>query len=144
MRVLGVALLLVTASCATTPRTITKIVNGRVIATRAVTPSAYEHMSRAMVYEEEERWNDAAAELQRALVYDNESPELQAHLAEVFMRLDRLDDAASSIPNGAPIAATRVGITPASTPSMIPRVQVVTIPNEGLPGSSTSPPSTVT
>jgi len=92
-----VAMALIVTACATTPRTITKIVNGRVIATRAVTPSAYEHMSRALVYEEEERWNDAAAELQRALVYDNESPELQAHLAEVFMRLDRLDDAASSI-----------------------------------------------
>lgn len=96
MAIIALAVIAATA-CATTPRTITKIVNGRVIATRAVTPSAYEHMSRAMVYEEEERWNDAAAELQRALVYDNESPELQAHLAEVFMRLDRLDDAASSI-----------------------------------------------
>src|SRR6185295_7069078 len=57
----------------------------------------YEHVSRALVYEEEERWGDAAAELQRALVYDNEAPELQAHLAEVFMRLDRLDDADSAV-----------------------------------------------
>jgi Tfp pilus assembly protein PilF len=94
---LAIALTLLAASCATGPRTITKIVNGRVIATRAVTPSAYEHMSRALVYEEEERWNDAAAELQRALIYDDQSPELQAHLAEVFLRLDRLDDAAASV-----------------------------------------------
>jgi tetratricopeptide (TPR) repeat protein len=85
------------SACATGPQTITKIVNGRIISTRAVTPSAYEHVSRALIYEEEERWSDAAAELQRALVYDGEAPELQAHLAEVFMRLDRLDDAESAV-----------------------------------------------
>lgn len=100
--VLGVAV----AACAG-PRTVTKIVNGRVVATRAITPSAYEHMSRALVYEEEERWNDAAAELQRALVYDHESPELHAHLAEVFMRIDRLDDAAESV-----AASLKVAVTP--------------------------------
>lgn len=89
--------LVVVGGCATGQQSITKIVNGRIISTRAVTPSAYEHVSRALVYEEEERWSDAAAELQRALVYDNEAPELQAHLAEVFIRLDRLDDAEAAV-----------------------------------------------
>jgi Tfp pilus assembly protein PilF len=98
------------AGCATGPVTITKIVNGRVIATRAVTPSAYEHTSRALVYEEEERWNDAAAELQRALVYDGDSPELQAHLAEVFLRLDRQDDAAAAIQASLALGETPDGL----------------------------------
>jgi tetratricopeptide (TPR) repeat protein len=107
-RLLTIALL--AAGCATGPQTITKIVNGRVVSTRAVTPSAYEHVSRALVFEEEERWNDAAAELQRALVYDNDSPELQAHLAEIFMRLERLDDAASAVKASRALAETPDGL----------------------------------
>jgi Tfp pilus assembly protein PilF len=85
------------SACATQPPPVTKLVNGRVIVTRSVTPSAYEHAARALVYEEDDRWSDAAAELQRALIYDGDSPELQAHLAELFMRIDRLDDAAVAV-----------------------------------------------
>ena len=98
------------SGCATGPQSITKIVNGRLISTRAVPPSAYEHVSRALVYEEEERWSDAAAELQRALVYDNESPELQAHLAEVFIRLDRLDDAQGAVQASLALGETSDGL----------------------------------
>jgi tetratricopeptide (TPR) repeat protein len=98
------------SACATGPQTITKLYNGRVIATRAVTPSAYEHVSRALIYEEEERWSDAAAELQRALVYDNEAPELQAHLAEVFMRLERLDDADAAVQASLALSDTSDGL----------------------------------
>ena len=50
----------------------------------------------------------AAAELQRALVFDDESPELQAHLAEIFMRLGRLSDAVAAIH-----ASFKIEVTPA-------------------------------
>ena len=85
----------------------TKLVNDRRIVTRSVNASAYEHASRAFLYEEEERWQDAAAELQRALVFDDESPELHAHLAEIFMRLGRLSDAAAAIR-----ASFKIEVTP--------------------------------
>jgi tetratricopeptide (TPR) repeat protein len=98
------------SACATGPSSITKIVNGRVVATRPITPSAYEHASRALIYEEEERWNEAAAELQRALVYDGESPELEAQLAEVFMRLDRLDDATAAVRASLALEVTSEGL----------------------------------
>ena len=64
------------------------------VATRAVSPEAYEHVTRALLYEEEERWKEAADELQRALPFDPEAAEVRAQLAELFIRLDRLDDAA--------------------------------------------------
>ena len=85
------------AGCATVGQPVTKIVNGRVIVTRAVSPEAYEHVTRALLYEEEERWDDAAAELQRALPFDDEAAEVRAHLAELFARLGRLDDAAEQV-----------------------------------------------
>ena len=94
-------------ACATPPPPITKLVNDRQIITRSVNASAYEHASRAFLYEEDERWEDAASELQRALVFDDESPELQAHLAEIFMRLGRLSDAAAAIR-----ASFKIEVTP--------------------------------
>jgi tetratricopeptide (TPR) repeat protein len=84
-------------ACATAGQPVTKIVNGQVIVTRAVSPEAYEHVTRALVYEEEERWDDAAAELQRALPFDDDAAEVRAHLAELFIRLGRLDDAAEQV-----------------------------------------------
>ena len=97
-------------ACATQPPPVTKLVNDRQIVTRSVNASAYEHASRAFLYEEEERWQDAAAELQRALVFDDESPELQAHLAEIFMRLGRLSDAAAAIRASFKIEVTADGL----------------------------------
>ncbi len=85
------------AGCATTGQPVTKIVDGQVIVTRAISPEAYEHVTRALLYEEEERWDDAAAELQRALPFDDEAPEVRAHLAELFVRLGRLDDAGEQV-----------------------------------------------
>lgn len=84
-------------ACANRLPPVSKLVNDRRIVTRSVNASAYEHASRAFIYEEEERYQEAAAELQRALVFDDESPEIQAHLAEVFIRLGRMDDAAAAI-----------------------------------------------
>ena len=75
----------------------TKIVNGQDRLTRAVSPEAYEHVTRALLYEEEERWEEAAAELQRALPFDDDAAEVRAELAELFVRLGRLDDAAEQV-----------------------------------------------
>jgi tetratricopeptide (TPR) repeat protein len=93
-------------ACATTAPPVTKIVNGQVIVTRSVSPEAYEHVTRAMLYEEEERWQDAAEELQRALPFDPDAPEVRADLAELFIRLDRLDDAADEVARSLAIAPT--------------------------------------
>ena len=101
--------LLLAAGCATAPQPVTKIVNGRVVTTRAVSPEAYEHVTRALLYEEEERWKEAADELQRALPFDPEAAEVRAQLAELFIRLDRLDDAAEQIGRSLQIAATVEG-----------------------------------
>lgn len=85
------------SACATAPQPVTKIVNGKIVITRSVSPEAYEHVTRALLYEEEERWEEAATELQRALPFDDEAPEVRAHLAELFVRLGRLDDAAEQV-----------------------------------------------
>src|SRR6266446_3254579 len=102
----GVAL---TGGCATSSQPITKIVNGRVVVTRAVSPEAYEHVARARLYEEEERWEDAAAELQRALPFDDEAAEVRAELAELFVRVGRLDDAGEQIERSLETAPTVPG-----------------------------------
>jgi tetratricopeptide (TPR) repeat protein len=103
------AALIVLVGCATAPQPVTKIVNGRVIVSRAVSPEAYEHVTRAFLYEEEERWKDAADELQRALPFDPEAAEVRAHLAELFIRLERLDDAAEQIARSLQVAPTVEG-----------------------------------
>jgi tetratricopeptide (TPR) repeat protein len=92
--------------CATAPQPVTKIVDGKVIVTRWVSPEAYEHVTRALLYEEEERWEEAATELQRALPFDDQAAEVRAHLAELFVRLGRLDDAAEQVERSLRIAPT--------------------------------------
>ncbi len=106
---LAVVLALAAAGCATAPQPITKIVNGRVIETRAVPAEAYEHVARADLYEEEERWQDAADELQRALPIDPDAAEVRAELAELFMRLGRPDDADEQVQRSLAVAPTVAG-----------------------------------
>ena len=84
--------------------------NGRLVVTRAVSPEAYEHVTRALLYEEEERWQEAADELQRALPFDPDAAEVRAELAELFVRLGRLDDAADEVARSLPIAPTVDGL----------------------------------
>jgi tetratricopeptide (TPR) repeat protein len=103
-------LLALLGACATQPPTITKLVGGRQIATRSVDASAYEHAMRAMLYEEQERWQDAAAELQRALAFDADSPELHAHLAELFLRMGKLKQAAAAASDSLKIGASTGGL----------------------------------
>jgi tetratricopeptide (TPR) repeat protein len=108
---IGPATLLVLCGggCATAPPPITKIVNGRVVETRAVNPEAYEHVTRAYLYEEEQRWQEAADELQRALPFDPDAAEVRAELAELFIRLGRRDDAADEIARSLATAPTVEG-----------------------------------
>ena len=97
------------AGCATRQVPVTKIVGGRIIVTRSISPEAYEHVTRALLYEEEQRWDEAAAELQRALPFDDEAAEIRAHLAVLFVRAGRLDDAAEQIDRSFRIAPTVEG-----------------------------------
>ncbi len=103
---LGAGLTGAFGGCATTPHPVSKIVNGHVVVTRAISPEAYEHVARALLYEEEDRWDDAARELQRALPFDDEAAEVRAHLANVFIRLGRVDDAAEQVQRSLEIAQT--------------------------------------
>ena len=101
--------LMAVAACATAPGQVSKIVNGRIVVTRAIGPDAYEHVARAELFEEEQRWGDAAAELERALRYDDQAAEVRAELAEVYLRLDRANDAAEQIERSLATAPTVAG-----------------------------------
>jgi Tfp pilus assembly protein PilF len=96
--------------CATQPPPITKLVDGRQISTRSVDADAYEHAGRALLYEDEDRWQDAADEIRRALVFDPDSPELHAHLAELYLRLDRLSEAAQAVRDSLKLGVSAPGL----------------------------------
>jgi tetratricopeptide (TPR) repeat protein len=93
----ALAAIIASQGCASSPLRVSKLWGDQIIITRAVNPEAYEHVARAQLYENEERWQDAAAELQRALPFDPDAAEVRAELAELFVRLGRLDDAAEQI-----------------------------------------------
>ena len=95
-RIFLVCLPLLTPGCATAPP-ITKLYGGERIVTRSVDPDAYEHAARAMLYVEQEQFTEAAAELKRALIFDEKSPELHARLGDVYVSLERYKDAAEEI-----------------------------------------------
>jgi Tfp pilus assembly protein PilF len=104
-----VAGLVLMGGCATAPRPVSKIVGGRLIVTRPISPEAYEHFTRALLYEEEERWDEAAREVQQGLPFDDEGAEVRAHLATLFIRLGRVDDAAEQVQRSLEIAQTVEG-----------------------------------
>ena len=108
-RVLVGLVMIAGAGCATAPGQVSKIVNGRIVVTRAIGPDAYEHVARAELFEEEQRWGDAAGELERALRYDDQAAEVRAELAEVYLRLDRTEDAAGQIEQSLATAPTVAG-----------------------------------
>lgn len=102
------------AACATRPPMITKLVDGRLITTRSISPRAYEHAGRALMYEEEDRWEEAAAEYRRAIDYDPQSPELWARLAQALLQLDRPKDAQAAIDKSLAIETTVPGVVAAA------------------------------
>ena len=108
-----VSVLGVGQGCAGQPK-VTKLVNGRLIETRSISPRAYEHATRAMVYEEEDRYQDAVNEYKVALQYDSESPELYARLAEAYLALDDFDNAKATIDQSMKIELTVDGVVAAA------------------------------
>lgn len=102
----ALAAVLAASACATAPGPVSKIVNGHIVVTRAIDPDAYEHVARAELFEEDQRWGDAARELERALQYDDQGAEIRAELAEVYLRLGRLDDASDQIERSVATAPT--------------------------------------
>jgi len=98
------------AACVSGPRPITKLVGGRQITTRSIVPEAYEHASRALLYEEQEEWSKAADELRRALAFDGDSPELHAHLAELLLRQGKTREARAEVRASLALARTPPGL----------------------------------
>ena len=83
------------------------MVAGRVIVTRSVDPNAYEHVARALLYEEEERCEDAILELRRALNFDRDAPEVHARIAELHLELEQVGDAERAVQGLAVAGETR-------------------------------------
>jgi Tfp pilus assembly protein PilF len=83
--------------CATQRPPVSKLVGGRVVVTRPVDPNAYEHVGRALLYEEEDRPEEAIAELQRALNFDRDAPEVHARLAGLYLSLDKVKEAQRAV-----------------------------------------------
>ena len=121
--------------CASAPQPVTKIVNGRVVGHARGQPRGVRtRRARACCYEQDERWKEAADELQRALPFDPEAAEVRAHLAELFIRLGRLDDAAEQIARSLQIAPTVDGLAGAGAPGR--GVRRRRAPRAGDPGAA--------
>jgi len=63
-----------------------------------------------MLYEEQERWKDAATELERALAFDGDSPELHAHLAELLLHLGKVKAAADEAHESLKLGSSSSGL----------------------------------
>jgi tetratricopeptide (TPR) repeat protein len=96
--------------CATSPPPVSKIVAGRVVLSRAVSPDAYEHVARAELYADDERFEEAIVEYQRALRYDRDAPELHAAIAELELELGRVDRAAKAAETSLELGETVGGL----------------------------------
>lgn len=97
MTALAAGWVVLASGCATRPRLISKLVDGQVVVTRSIDPAAYEHVARSRLYQEEARYDEAVAELRRALIFDPESPELLAELAELELALGRTKNAERAV-----------------------------------------------
>lgn len=112
--VMGLSALVCAPSCAPRQRMITKLVDGRLITTRSVSPRAYEHASRALIYEEEARWEEALREYRVAIDHDPRAPELHARMAEVLLELDRPKEAQEAIDKSLSFGPTVPGVMAAA------------------------------
>jgi tetratricopeptide (TPR) repeat protein len=83
--------------CATQRPAVSKLVGGKVVVTRPVDPNAYEHVGRALLYEEEDRPEEALVELKRALNFDRDAPEVHARMAGLYLSLDRIKEAQQAV-----------------------------------------------
>jgi Tfp pilus assembly protein PilF len=97
IRTLALAAAVAAAGCATQRPPVSKLVGGKVVVTRPVDPNAYEHVGRALLYEEEDRREEAIDELKRALNYDRDAPEIHARIAELYLELDRVEEAEQAV-----------------------------------------------
>ena len=100
--------------CATAAPPVSKIVNGQVVVSRAINPDAYEHVARALLYEEDQRWDDAAHEFRQALLFDDQAAEVRASLADVLVLLNRVDEATSEVEQSLALEPTVAGYTAAA------------------------------
>ena len=100
--------------CASAPPPVSKIVNGQVIVSRAISPDAYAHYARAQLYEEEQNWDEAARELRRVLALDDQAPEVRAQLADVLLQTGQVDDAADQVERSLAIEPTVPGYVAAA------------------------------
>jgi Tfp pilus assembly protein PilF len=97
-------------ACATAAPPVSKIVGGKVVLARPIHPDAYEHVARADLYEEQERYEEAIAELERALELDRDAPELWAHIAELELELERNDRAKKAAAKSLELGETTAGL----------------------------------
>lgn len=100
--------------CASAPPPVSKIVNGQVVVSRAISPDAYAHYARAQLYEEDQSWDEAARELRRVLVLDDQAPEVRAQLADVLLQLGEVGDAAEEVERSLALEPTVSGYAAAA------------------------------
>lgn len=100
--------------CASAPPPVSKIVNGQVVVSRAISPDAYAHYARAQLYEEEQSWDEAARELRRVLALDDQAPEVRAQLADVLLQAGQVADAADEVERSLAIEPTVAGYAAAA------------------------------
>jgi Tfp pilus assembly protein PilF len=105
---------MVTGGCATYGPPVSKLVGGRVVVTRSIDPAAYEHVARALLYQEEDRFEEAIAELRRALTFDRNAPELHARIAELELEQGRLKEAEKAAGDSLALAETVDGLVAAA------------------------------
>ena len=88
----------------------TKIVNGRVVVTARSAREAYEHVTRAyLLTKRTSAGRRRPTSCSARCSFDPEAAEERAHLAELFIRLGRLDDAAEQIARSLQVAQTVEG-----------------------------------
>jgi len=87
-----------------------RLVGRRVVLTRSISPRAYEHATRALLYEQQGLWGKAAAAFEQAVSYDPQAAELRARWAEVLLHAGETEAAAEQINLSLKSEATTLGL----------------------------------